>query len=75
MVPQVVEQEIPREVERPLVMMVNRNQDTDQVVSQVRRGNLLGENNLAIIFKRIMSQNGHVESKLHISSIRVCVAN
>lgn len=58
MVPQVVEQEIPREVERPPVMMVNRNQDAYQVVSQVQRGNLLGENNLATIFKRIMAQNG-----------------
>lgn len=56
--PQVVKQEIPKEAERPLVMIVNRNQDADQVVHQVRQGNMLGENNLVTIVERMISKNG-----------------
>lgn len=56
--PQIVEQWLPREVERRLIRMVNRNQDVDQVVHQVRQGNMLGEDNLTTIVKRIMAQNG-----------------
>ncbi|XP_050918930.1 uncharacterized protein LOC127136417 [Lathyrus oleraceus] len=56
-VPQVVEQEIPREVECPPTIMVNRNHVVDQFVHQVRQGNMLGENNLATIVKWIMAQN------------------
>lgn len=57
-VPQVVEQWKPKEVKRPPVLVVNRDQDADQVVRQVRQENLLGENNLATMFERIMAQNG-----------------
>lgn len=39
-------------------MIVNKNQDADQVVHQVRQGNLLGKNNLATIIERIMSHDG-----------------
>ncbi|XP_050898024.1 uncharacterized protein LOC127104928 [Lathyrus oleraceus] len=56
--PQVVEQEMPREVECPPVIMVNQNHDADQVVHQVQQGNILGENNLATIVERVMDQNG-----------------
>lgn len=35
-VPQVIQQKIPREVECPPIMMVNRNQDVDQAANQVR---------------------------------------
>lgn len=57
-VPQVVEQEMHREVKRQLIIMVNRNQDDDQVVHQVRQVNMLGENNLATIVEQIMAKNG-----------------
>lgn len=56
--PQLVKQEVPGEEECPPVMIVNRNQDVDQVVHQVRQGNLLRENNLATIIERIMAYNG-----------------
>lgn len=56
-VPLVVKQRRPREVERPPIFLVNRDQDTDQVVHQVREENLLGEDNIASIIERIMAQN------------------
>lgn len=40
------------------MVVVNRNQDADQVVHQVRQGNLLGENNFTTIVERIMAQIG-----------------
>lgn len=56
--PQIVKQGRPIEAEQPPVLVVNRDQDADQVVRQVRQENLLGENNLAAIVGRIMVQNG-----------------
>lgn len=52
------EQGRPKKDERPSVLVVNRDQEVDQVVCQVRQENLLGENNLATIVERIMAQNG-----------------
>lgn len=43
--------EIPR-------ILVQRNQEADQVVEQIRHENLVVENNLAIIVERIMARNG-----------------
>ncbi|XP_058763506.1 uncharacterized protein LOC131636945 [Vicia villosa] len=40
------------------VMMVNRNQDTDEVVHRVMQDNVLVENNLTTMIERIMAQNG-----------------
>lgn len=57
MLPQLVEQEISREEKCPPIMIVSQNQDADQVVHQVRQGNLLGENKLAAIVERIMALN------------------
>lgn len=56
--PHAAEQERPREVNRSPVLVVNRNQDTNQVVQGVRQENLLGENDLASIVERIMAHNG-----------------
>ena len=60
----IVEQEyqefehIPRVARRPPVVLVNRNQDPDQVVPQVRHDAATGEQNLESIIERIIVQNG-----------------
>ncbi|XP_050914919.1 uncharacterized protein LOC127129845 [Lathyrus oleraceus] len=53
-----VGQEIPVGEGNSPVIVVNWNQDANQLVHQVRQGNLLGENNLTTIVERIMDQNG-----------------
>ncbi|XP_050895328.1 uncharacterized protein LOC127101945 [Lathyrus oleraceus] len=49
---------IPRVERRPSVVLVNRNQDPDQVVRQVRHDTAVGEQNLEAIIKRIIVRNG-----------------
>lgn len=44
-------------VEPPRVL-VNRNQEADQIVEQIRHEDLVVENNLATIVERIMARNG-----------------
>lgn len=53
---QVVEP-IPRVSQRPLVVLVNRNQDPDHVVRQVRKYAMAREQNLEPIIDRIMVRN------------------
>ncbi|XP_050916415.1 uncharacterized protein LOC127131541 [Lathyrus oleraceus] len=48
---------IPRVARRPPVVLVNRNQDPDQVVRQVRHDATMGEQNLEAIIERIIVQN------------------
>ena len=43
------------EEEEPRMVIVNRNQDADRVVNQVRRNNIAAENNLAAMVERIMA--------------------
>ena len=45
-------------VEEPVVRVVPRHQDADQVVQQVRQNNLAAENNLAALVERIMARSG-----------------
>ncbi|XP_050920016.1 uncharacterized protein LOC127137611 [Lathyrus oleraceus] len=54
---QVVEP-IPRVAQRPPVVLVNRNQDLDHVVRQVRQDAMVGEQNLEPIVGRIIVRNG-----------------
>lgn len=42
----------------PPIIVVNRNQEVDQVVEQIRHEDFVVENNLATIFERIMARNG-----------------
>ncbi|XP_050914597.1 uncharacterized protein LOC127129458 [Lathyrus oleraceus] len=51
-------EQIPRVARRPPVVMVNRNQDPDQVVRQVRHEAAIGEQNLEAIVKWIIVRNG-----------------
>ncbi|XP_050914987.1 uncharacterized protein LOC127129929 [Lathyrus oleraceus] len=53
---QPVRQEVPEEQPRR-VMMVNRDQDTDEVTHRVRQENVM-ENNLTTMIERIMAHNG-----------------
>ena len=55
-IPRIVPQ-IPRAVEQGIVM-VNRNQNADEVVQQVRHHNYAPDNNLTTTVERIMAQNG-----------------
>ena len=48
---------IPRE-RQPRVVMVNRNQDADEVIHQIRHDDMVEDNNLAAMVKRIMARNG-----------------
>ena len=48
---------IPRVEWSPPVVLVNRNQDPDQVVRQVRHDAAMGEQNLEAIVERIIVQN------------------
>lgn len=50
-----VEQQIPRE---PRVLMVNRNQNTNDIIQQVRHDDVAADNNLAAMVERIMVRNG-----------------
>src|ERR1051325_914200 len=50
-------QEIQEEQPRRM-MMVNREQNTDEVVHRVRNDNLVVENNLTTMIERIMTHNG-----------------
>lgn len=54
---QVVEP-IPRVAQQPPIVLVNRNQDPDHVVRQVRQDAMVGEQNLEAIVERIMVRNG-----------------
>ncbi|XP_050919432.1 uncharacterized protein LOC127136974 [Lathyrus oleraceus] len=45
-------------VGRNQMVLVNRHQDADQIVDQQRQEDLVIENNLTTIFKRIMARNG-----------------
>ncbi|XP_050909154.1 uncharacterized protein LOC127122925 [Lathyrus oleraceus] len=38
--------------------MVNRNQNDDDIIRQVRHGDMAADNNLVVIVKRIMARNG-----------------
>lgn len=38
--------------------MVNRNQNVDDIIRQVRHDDVIADNNLAAIVKRIMVRNG-----------------
>ena len=49
--------QIPRAVEQGVVV-VNRNQNDDEVIQQVRHHNHAADNNLTTMVKRIMAQNG-----------------
>ncbi|XP_050909728.1 uncharacterized protein LOC127123561 [Lathyrus oleraceus] len=49
---------IPRVVRSPPVVLVNRNQDPDQVIRQVRHDAAVREQNLEVILERIIVQNG-----------------
>ncbi|XP_050896339.1 uncharacterized protein LOC127103095 [Lathyrus oleraceus] len=49
---------IPRVARRPPVVLVNRNQDPEQVVRQVRHDATVGEQNLEAIVERIIVRNG-----------------
>ncbi|XP_050919326.1 uncharacterized protein LOC127136855 [Lathyrus oleraceus] len=49
---------IPRVAQQPSVVLVNRNQDPDQMVRQVRQNAMAGEQNLDAIVERIMVRNG-----------------
>lgn len=49
-----VEQPVPRE-RQPRVVMMNRNQDDDEVIRQVRRDDMATNNNLATMVERIMA--------------------
>ncbi|XP_050877330.1 uncharacterized protein LOC127081087 [Lathyrus oleraceus] len=51
-------EQIPRVARRPTVVMVNRNQDPDQVVQQVRHDAAMGEQNQEAILEQIIVQNG-----------------
>lgn len=53
-VPPRIEPHIPRE---PRVLMVNRNQNADDIIRQVRYDNVTADNNLAAIVERIMVRN------------------
>lgn len=50
----VVFEPIPRVAQRPPVVLINRNQDPDHVVKQVRQDAMVGEQNLEAIVERIM---------------------
>ncbi|XP_050909553.1 uncharacterized protein LOC127123374 [Lathyrus oleraceus] len=50
-------EQMPRVARRPPVVMVNRNQDPDQVVRQVRHDASMGEQNLEAIVERIIVRN------------------
>lgn len=56
--PHRVEPQIPREREALRVVMVNRNQNTNEVIHRVRQDGVVGENNLAAMVERIMARNG-----------------
>jgi hypothetical protein len=49
---------IEREQQEPEVVLVNRNQDADNVLRQVRQENVAGQNNLANLVENILAQNG-----------------
>ncbi|XP_050889447.1 uncharacterized protein LOC127094689 [Lathyrus oleraceus] len=49
---------IPRVARRPPVVLVNRNQDPDQAIRQVRHDAAMGEQNLEAIVERIIVRNG-----------------
>ncbi|XP_058746395.1 uncharacterized protein LOC131619301 [Vicia villosa] len=51
------EPQIPRETE-PRIVMVNRNQNDDEVIHQVRHDDMAAYNNLTAMVERIMAQNG-----------------
>ncbi|XP_050918815.1 uncharacterized protein LOC127136276 [Lathyrus oleraceus] len=51
-------EQVSRVARRPLVVLVNRNQDPDQVVSQVRHYAAMGEQNQEAIVKRIIVRKG-----------------
>lgn len=50
-------EQIPRVARRPPVVMVNRNQDLDHVVRQIRHEAAIREQNLEVIVKRIIVRN------------------
>ncbi|XP_050919181.1 uncharacterized protein LOC127136692 [Lathyrus oleraceus] len=50
-------EQIPRVARRPPVVMVNRNQDSDQVVRQIRHDAAVGEQNLEAIVEQIIVRN------------------
>ncbi|XP_050919404.1 uncharacterized protein LOC127136937 [Lathyrus oleraceus] len=54
-VPPRIEPQIHRE---PMVLMVNRNQNVDDIIRQVRHDDVAADNNLAVIVERIMVRNG-----------------
>ncbi|KAK2414572.1 hypothetical protein QL285_037147 [Trifolium repens] len=49
---------IEREQPEPEVILVNRNQDADNVLRNVRQENVAGQNNLANLVENILAQNG-----------------
>ncbi|XP_050908201.1 uncharacterized protein LOC127121810 [Lathyrus oleraceus] len=49
-----IEPHVPRE---PRVLMVNRNQNADDIIRQVRHDDMAADNNLAAIVERIMVRN------------------
>lgn len=54
-VPPRIEPHVHRE---PRVLMVNRNQNTDDIIRQVRHDDVAADNNLVAIVERIMVRNG-----------------
>jgi len=54
---QVVPPQAQEEPERAPIL-VNRHQDADQVVSQARRNNYEGQNNIANVVEALLAQNG-----------------
>ncbi|XP_050889681.1 uncharacterized protein LOC127094969 [Lathyrus oleraceus] len=51
-------EQIPRVARRPPVVLVNRNQDPDHMVRQIRQETTTGEQNLEVIVERIIVRNG-----------------
>lgn len=53
--PRKIKQQIPMEREAPRVVMVNRNQNVDEIIHQVRQDEVTEDNNLASMVERIMA--------------------